>query len=51
MGSFPEWDSMAHFNFLLRIEETYGIRFTVDEMMSFKSLADIDKVLRAKSAA
>lgn len=47
IGSFPEWTSLAHFNFLLAVEEHYGIRFSVDEMGEMKSLAD----LRAKLAS
>lgn len=47
IGAFPEWDSMAHFNLLLLVEETYGIRFSVDEMSELKSLNDIARVLAA----
>ena len=45
VGSFPEWDSLGHFNFLLFIEESYGIRFSVEEMSEMKSLKDISDVL------
>jgi acyl carrier protein len=41
VGSFPEWNSMAHFNFLLLIEETFRLHFTVDEMSDLKSISDI----------
>ncbi len=41
VGSFPEWDSLAHFNFLLLVEESCGVRFSVEEMADLKSLADI----------
>ena len=51
VGSFPEWDSVAHFNFLLLVEETYGVRFTMDEMTGLKSLTDITNCLSAKGAA
>jgi len=47
IGSFPEWTSLAHFNFLLLIEEHYGVRFTVDEMSEMKSLREIKSRLAA----
>jgi acyl carrier protein len=47
VGSFPEWTSLAHFNFLLLVEEHFGIRFTVEEMSEMKSLPDIRRKLGA----
>ncbi len=41
VGSFPEWSSLAHFNFLLLVEETFLLQFTVDEMSELKSIRDI----------
>jgi acyl carrier protein len=49
--SFPEWTSMAHFNFLLAVEEHYGIRFSVDEMTEMKSIADIRNKLASEGIA
>lgn len=48
VGSLPEWDSLGHFNLLLLIEESYDVRFTMEEMSEIKTLKDIAKVLRAK---
>lgn len=45
VGSIAEWDSMAHFNFLLLVEESYGIRFSVEQMAELKSLAEIERAL------
>jgi acyl carrier protein len=47
VGSFPEWNSLAHFNLLLLIEEAYGIHFGVDDMSDMKSLRDIRNRLSA----
>lgn len=41
MGSFAEWNSLAHFNFLLLVEENYDVRFSVDELSEMKSLQEI----------
>ncbi len=51
VGSFPEWDSLGHFNYLLLVEQHYGIRFSVEEMSELKSLLDISKALASKEVA
>ena len=48
VGSFPEWESLGHYNLLLLIEESYGVRFTMEEMSGMKSLAEISEVLSKK---
>ena len=50
VGSFPEWDSLAHFSFLLLVEETYGLRFGLEEIGELKSLAAIRSALEQKVA-
>ena len=49
VGSFPEWDSLGHFNFLLLVESEAGIRFDMDEMSEMKTLAEIIDVIARKS--
>jgi len=48
VGSFPEWDSLGHYNLLLLIEERYDVRFTIEEMSEMKTLTEIAKVLSTK---
>ncbi len=48
VGSFPEWDSLGHYNLLLLIEESYGVRFTIEEMSEMKTLTEIAEVLATK---
>lgn len=36
--SFPEWDSLANFNVLMAVEETFNVQFEVDEMAELKDL-------------
>ena len=48
VGSLPEWDSLGNYNLLLFIEESYGVRFTIEEMSEMKSLNEIAKVLALK---
>lgn len=47
IGAFPEWDSLAHFNLLLLIEETYGVRFSKEQLAELKSLSQITAALAA----
>jgi acyl carrier protein len=51
VGSFPQWDSLGHFNFLMLVEETYGVRFTLEEMTELKGLAEIGRTIAAKGIA
>lgn len=46
VGEFVEWDSLAHFDFLLSVEQEFEIRFSVDEMAELKSFADILDVIK-----
>ena len=32
LGSFPEWDSLGHFNLLLLVEQHYAVRFEPQEL-------------------
>jgi acyl carrier protein len=47
-GAFPEWDSFAHFNFFLLLEEAYNVRFSVEEMSELKSVRTIADALKRK---
>ncbi|MGY3865866.1 acyl carrier protein [Aeromonas bivalvium] len=51
LGSFPEWDSLGHFNLLLLIEQHYAVRFEPDELAELKSLDDIRQALLRKGVA
>jgi acyl carrier protein len=51
VGAFPEWDSLAHFNFLMLVEESYGVRFSVDQMTKLVSLAAIRAALAEQGIA
>ena len=46
VGSFPEWDSLGTFNFLLLIEQTYNIRFSTEDITNLKTLASIQNKIR-----
>ena len=48
VNSFPERDSLAHYGFLMLVEETYDVRFSVDEMAELKGLEEIHQSLQQK---
>ncbi len=41
IGDVDEWDSLGNFNFLLEVENFYGIRFEIDEISEIKSVEDV----------
>ncbi len=47
-SSIPEWDSLNHWAVIDKLEETYGIEFTMDEATGFKNLGDIFNTLESK---
>jgi len=49
--SFPEWDSLGHFNFMLQVEEHFGVQFTVEEMSELKALPQIKAALASRGIA
>ncbi len=48
IGSAAKWDSLNHFNLLLLIESSYGIRFTNEEISELKSVGEIRSSLKKK---
>jgi acyl carrier protein len=43
--SFGEWDSMSHMFFITKIEETYDIELTGNEIADMQTIGDIKKVI------
>jgi acyl carrier protein len=43
----PQWDSVAHLNLVLSLEEAFGQRFSPDEFMRMQSVAAIKQVFAA----
>jgi len=46
----PRWDSLAHMMLIVRLEETYNIQFTGDEIADIRSVGDLRTTLRAHGA-
>ena len=48
LGSFKDWDSLAHLNLLLNIEKKFQFKFTMSQMYKIKSIKEIIKVIKSK---
>jgi len=48
VGSFAAWDSLGHFNYLMLVEETFDVRFSVEEMTDLKGLDQIAAALLSR---
>jgi acyl carrier protein len=46
--SFGEWDSMTHMLFITRLEESYGIELSGDEIANMKAVGDVKKIIQSK---
>jgi acyl carrier protein len=45
MENTPAWDSVAHLNLVLSLEQAFGQRFSPEEFMQMQSVAAIQRVL------
>ncbi len=44
-----EWDSLTHVLLLSKIEKKFGIKFSLDDMLSFENAGDICKAVKRKT--
>jgi acyl carrier protein len=50
MENTPAWDSVAHLNLVLSLEQAFGRRFSPEEFMQMQSVAAIERALTAHGA-
>jgi len=50
-GALPAWDSLAHYNFLLLVEDTFDVQFSPEELGDLRTLGQIDACLKAKGVS
>lgn len=48
IGSFKDWDSLAHLNLLLNIEKKFQFKFTMNQMYETKSIKEIIRIIKKK---
>ena len=47
MENTPAWDSVAHLNLVLSLEQAFGQKFTPEEFMQMQSVVAIQRALTA----
>ncbi len=47
-ADIEEWDSLAHIQLIMAIGKRFGLRFTTQEMSSWKTVGDIVASVRSK---
>ncbi len=48
--TIEEWDSLAHMNLILELEETYGIALSSEDSLDIKDVASLKRVLNDRGA-
>jgi len=46
-----EWDSLNHIRLMLAVQKTFGAKFAAAEISNLKNVADLVKLIQAKSVA
>lgn len=47
----PEWDSLAHVTIASAAEQTYGVEFTMPDILGIATLGDLKKLLTDRGVA
>ncbi len=47
----PNWSSLQHIEIMLAVENAFGIRFSMPEMVSMQNIGDMQKLVVAKGAS
>jgi acyl carrier protein len=45
----PRWDSMRHLDLVLALEDRLGVRFTIDELATLRSVGAIEAVVAGRA--
>lgn len=48
-ATVEDWDSLAHFNLVMELQNEYGIKFAAAEIQGWKKVADIIDSILAKA--
>ena len=49
MGQITEWDSLGNLNLLLKIEEVFKVKFSIEEMSKINSIKKIRKFFKKRN--
>jgi len=45
----PNWDSLRHIEIMLAVENAFGVRFSMPEMVSMQNIGDMRKLICEKT--
>ena len=48
MKHVATWDSLKHMEVVVALEQQFGLQFTFDEIVTFQTVGEIKRVLRAR---
>lgn len=51
MENMAAWDSVAHLNLVLSLEQTFGQKLSPEEFMQMRSVAEIRRILASHGAS
>jgi acyl carrier protein len=49
LGNPKEWDSLGHFSFLMSVEETYNLKFSMEQMSNITTFNQILEIINNPS--
>ena len=44
-----KWDSLQHLNIIVTLEETFGLSFELEEIVSMRDVATIEQIIKNKT--
>lgn len=47
-SDIPDWDSLAHIQLIAAIEDKFGIKFTLGEVVSAENVGEFIKIIEGK---
>ena len=51
MDTIPAWDSVAHLNIVMSIEQEFSVQFSPDELMELRSASALVDALKRRNTA
>ncbi len=50
-GTLPQWDSLAHLNLIMSLEQEFHVKFTIKEIVELQDVPTIRRFLQDKKSA
>ncbi len=50
-ATLPQWDSLAHLNLIMSLEQEFNVKFTIKEIVELQDVPTIRRFLQDKKSA